>query len=76
MPPRDNLRLFPLISRHPSKKVHKKDVAPIRLVTNPDQLTEEERRHENEKQQEVANLEASIKRLKAGLRQVMPQQRQ
>jgi hypothetical protein len=44
---------------------------PIHLVSNPDQLTEEERKAEANKQAEVAHLEASIKRLKLGLRQVM-----
>jgi len=43
---------------------------PIHLVSNPDQLTEEERKAEANKQAEVAHLEASIKRLKLGLRQV------
>jgi hypothetical protein len=43
---------------------------PIRLVSNPDRLTDEERKAEANKQAEVANLEASIKRLKLGLRQV------
>lgn len=42
----------------------------VKLVQNPDQLTEEERVAEREKEQEVQNLEASIKRLKAGLRKV------
>lgn len=42
----------------------------VKLATNPDQLTEEERAAELEKEKEVQNLESSIKRLKAGLRKV------
>jgi hypothetical protein len=48
----------------------------VKLVQNPDQLTEEERVAEKAKEEEVANLEASIKRLKAGLRKVFKQQQQ
>lgn len=53
---------------------HKKQ--PVKLVVNPDQLTQEERDAAAAKEQEVANLEASIKRLKAGLRKVQKQQLQ
>jgi len=45
-------------------------------VSNPDRLTDEERKAEANKQAEVANLEASIKRLKLGLRQVIDATRQ
>ena len=49
---------------------------PIKLVSNPDQLSPEEQKKELARQQEVANLEASIKRLKQGLRKVQAQQQQ
>ena len=49
---------------------------PIRLVSNPAQLSPEEQKKESARQEEVANLEASIKRLKSGLRKVQQQQQQ
>lgn len=48
----------------------------VHLVSNPDQMTEEERKKESARAEEVANLEASIKHLKAGLRKVQKQQQQ
>jgi len=48
----------------------------VRLVKNPDQMTKEELKAEAARAEEVANLEASIKRLQSGLRKVQRQQQQ